>query len=329
VGAACLHKIIFDAAQLPGTDQVRKEAWIETLASSVARVSIDPVPGIPFEGNLEILPLARGAVGTVAATFQRATRDAADIAANGSNSVILLINIGESPLELAQGGRTAKFGAGDAVMYDLAEPSVASASGQGISRLLSIQVERELLRPRLAGFEDRLMVPIPARSAALAVTRAYAQTLLGSADIGAGPNLTNLAGGHLADLVAEALAGAGEVGAEPTDGVRAARLAVIKREIEHRFVDPGFSLTVLAGRLGVTPRYVQALLAEIGSSFGNILTESRLQRAYGMLASRHHAQLSVSEIAFACGFSTVSHFHRMFRRRFAATPGDVRGLAED
>jgi AraC-like DNA-binding protein len=181
----------------------------------------------------------------------------------------------------------------------------------------------------LAGFEDRLMVPIPARSAALAVTRAYAQTLLGSADIGAGPNLTNLAGGHLAALVAEALAGAGEVGAEPTDGVRAARLAVIKREIEHRFVDPGFSLTVLAGRLGVTPRYVQALLAEIGSSFGNILTESRLQRAYGMLASRHHAQLSANEIAFACGFSTVSHFHRMFRRRFAATPGDVRGLAED
>jgi AraC-like DNA-binding protein len=324
-----LQKITFDAAELPGADRVRKEAWIETLASSVARVGIDPIPGIPFQGSLEILPLERGAVGTVAATFQRATRDAADIAANGLNSLILLLNIGESPLQLVQGGRTAEFAAGDAVVYDLADPSVASASGQGISRLLSIQVARELVRPQLAGFEDRLMVPIPAQSTALALARAYAETLLGPAGIGAPPNLTNLAGEHLAELVAVALAGAGESGAGPIDGVRAARLAVIMREIEHRFMDPDFSLTVLARRLGVTPRYVQALLAEVGSSFGNVLTENRLQRAYGMLEARRHAQLSVGEIAFACGFSTVSHFHRMFRRRFAATPGDVRGLAQE
>jgi AraC-like DNA-binding protein len=57
------------------------------------------------------------------------------------------------------------------------------------------------------------------------------------------------------------------------------------------------------------------------------VTERRLQRAYSMLASNDLGQLSVSEIAFACGFSTVSRFHRVFRHRFAATPADVRGLA--
>ena len=33
-----LQKVAFDAEQLPGADRVRKEAWMETLASSVARV---------------------------------------------------------------------------------------------------------------------------------------------------------------------------------------------------------------------------------------------------------------------------------------------------
>jgi len=30
------------------------------------------------------------------------------------------------------------------------------------------------------------------------------------------------------------------------------------------------------------------------------------------------------EVSQECGFSTVSHFHRIFRRRFGATPGEMR-----
>jgi AraC-like DNA-binding protein len=323
-----LQKIIFDAAQLPGADLARKEAWIDTLASSVARVGIDPIPGVSFQGHLEIVPLEGGTVGTVAATLQRAARSTADIAANSVNSIILLLNIGQSPLQCAQGGRTADLAVGDAVVYDLAEPSIALAETQDMSQLLSIEVARELVRPQFAGFEDRLMVPIPAQSTALMLARSYAETLLRPANATASPGLARLAARHLAELVATALAGVEQPGMPPVGGVRAARLAVIQREIQHRFMDPDFSLVVLANCLGVTPRYVQALLAETGSSFGNLLTERRLDRAYSMLSSPLYAQLSVGEIAFSCGFSTVSHFHRMFRRRFAVTPGDARDPAQ-
>jgi hypothetical protein len=63
-------------------------------------------------------------VGTVAATFLRAARSAADIATDSWNSVILLLNVGKSP-QVAQAGRTACMGSGEAVVYDLCEPSGA------------------------------------------------------------------------------------------------------------------------------------------------------------------------------------------------------------
>jgi AraC-like DNA-binding protein len=322
-----VQKITFHAAQLPGVDRMRKEAWIDTLASGIARVGIDPVPGMRFRGNIEIVPLEGGNVGTVAATFRRATRSSADIAADSVNSVILLLNIGKSPLQLSQSGRTAYIGSGEAVVYDLAEPSIAYAANHDMSRLLSIEVARNLVRPQFAGFEDRLMRPIPAQSGALMLARTYAETLLRPANAEATPHLARLAAEHLSELVAAALAGTEGLGAPSAGGVRAAHLAAVQREIERHFMDPNFSLAVLARRVGVTPRYVQALLAETGSSFGNVVTERRLQRAYSMLASPHLGRLSVGEIAFACGFSTISHFHRVFRHRFAATPGDVRDLA--
>jgi AraC-like DNA-binding protein len=33
----------------------------------------------------------------------------------------------------------------------------------------------------------------------------------------------------------------------------------------------------------------------------------------------------VSDIAYACGFSEVSYFNRCFRRRFGASPTQMRG----
>ena len=57
-----MEKIVFDSAQLPGDSRVRKEAWIDTLASAVARLTVEPASGVPFDGALEIMPLHGGAV---------------------------------------------------------------------------------------------------------------------------------------------------------------------------------------------------------------------------------------------------------------------------
>ena len=46
-----------------------------------------------------------------------------------------------------------------------------------------------------------------------------------------------------------------------------------------------------------------------------------------MLTYRRCLHLAIIDIAFAAGFGDVSHFNRMFRRRFGDTPSDVRAAA--
>ncbi len=84
----------------------------------------------------------------------------------------------------------------------------------------------------------------------------------------------------------------------------------------------------LAARHGVTPRYVQALFEDDGTTFSHFLVGERLARAHRMLCNPLQATNSISAIAYAAGFSDLSYFNRAFRRRYGATPSDVRAAAE-
>jgi len=98
-------------------------------------------------------------------------------------------------------------------------------------------------------------------------------------------------------------------------------------EIGRRFSNPDFDLDNVAGALGLSRRYVQQLIEETGKSFTEHVVERRLERALAMLSDRRCLHLAIIDIAFAAGFGDVSHFNRVFRRRFGETPSGVRALA--
>lgn len=50
----------------------------------------------------------------------------------------------------------------------------------------------------------------------------------------------------------------------------------------------------------------------------------RLDRAHEMLGNPGLAHKAISTIAIDAGFGDISHFNHSFRRRFGATPSDVR-----
>jgi AraC-like DNA-binding protein len=72
---------------------------------------------------------------------------------------------------------------------------------------------------------------------------------------------------------------------------------------------------------------VQKLFEGTGKSFTEHLAGCRLERAFAMLTDPHHLHLAIIDIAFAVGFGDVSHFNRMFRRRFGETPSGVRAAS--
>lgn len=108
---------------------------------------------------------------------------------------------------------------------------------------------------------------------------------------------------------------------------RAVRIASIITGIDSGFSEQQFSTNVLAARLGVSVRYVQDLMKESGVGVTARVLELRLQKAHAILTNDRDCMLRIGDVAWSCGFNEVSHFHRCFRRRFGAAPGQFRAGA--
>jgi AraC-like DNA-binding protein len=66
----------------------------------------------------------------------------------------------------------------------------------------------------------------------------------------------------------------------------------------------------------------------MGNISSNCPARHRGLRARQLLGDPRCGHLTVSDIAYECGFSDLSYFNRAFRRRFEATPSDIRAEAQ-
>jgi AraC-like DNA-binding protein len=105
---------------------------------------------------------------------------------------------------------------------------------------------------------------------------------------------------------------------------RGTRCAAILSVIESRSSDPNLNAVTVAEMLGVTPRYVHLLLEETGKSFTHHVLERRLERTAALLRDPRWRHRKIADIAAEAGFTDLSYFNRVFRRRFGTTPSAMR-----
>lgn len=99
-----------------------------------------------------------------------------------------------------------------------------------------------------------------------------------------------------------------------------ARLAgLIGADLERRWL-----AQEAARALGMSEATLRRRLAEASTRFSDLVLEIRMMQAVGMLQA---SDLSVSEIAYACGFATPSHFAEIFRRRMDVSPSAFRRVS--
>jgi AraC-like DNA-binding protein len=92
-------------------------------------------------------------------------------------------------------------------------------------------------------------------------------------------------------------------------------------QINERLHDAGLNATALAREQGISRRRLDELfVAVVGSPVAACIAERRLLRASQLLRDPAHLEISVSRIAARVGFHDASHFSRVFKSRFGATP---------
>lgn len=107
-------------------------------------------------------------------------------------------------------------------------------------------------------------------------------------------------------------------GAVATDDLAQTARAVARR----RASDPTLTPSSLAHELGWSLRRLQRSLHEAGTSPAELIREARLDAAWRTLRADRTAP--VAEVAFSCGFGSLSAFNDAFRRRYGMTPRDAR-----
>lgn len=105
--------------------------------------------------------------------------------------------------------------------------------------------------------------------------------------------------------------------------MRAARLAAIRRDVAINFHNQGLSVRDIAIRHGVSVRYVQVLFEREGMTFTEYLQNTRLEFACRRLIDAH-GSVRILDIAVEAGFTDLSTFNRLFRKRYGETPSSLR-----
>ncbi len=90
-----------------------------------------------------------------------------------------------------------------------------------------------------------------------------------------------------------------------------------------RYIDQPLSLNVLAGVANFSPYHFHRIFTFLtGETPGNYVQRMRVEKAARLL--QNDKRMSISEIAYACGFGSVSLFSRSFRACFGITAKEYR-----
>ena len=223
-------------------------------------------------------------------------------------------------------GRTLEVGDGAATVMTREDGGFVKDVVDG-GRGMFVRVPRSAIAPLTPGLDDCFMRMIAPETGALMLLSKYAEVVAQDRSPVA-PSLGRLIASHVHDLIALTLGASNDAkGLAAGRGVRAARLRTIKADISRNLSDCNLTVTTVASRHGVSTRYVHKLFEAEGLTFSQFVLGERLARAYRVLADSRFADRRVSSVAFEVGFGDLSYFNQCFRRRYGATPSDVRAQA--
>lgn len=92
--------------------------------------------------------------------------------------------------------------------------------------------------------------------------------------------------------------------------------------LEKNFRNPELRIADIAQFMRVSERYLQKIFAERDQSPSTILRDRRLAEAKRLLSRSGLLQMSMTQIAFNCGFSDSSYFSRVFRQCIGVSPSE-------
>jgi len=315
--------VVFDSAALAERD--RRGFASEEYGRKALNVDLEVSADTPFRLRMSAQTFGGVQVAVIHSTPYRVVRTRPLIEDGDDRIGLIFPLVGRFGGE--QGPRSVAVGRGEATV--LVSDRTGWFGTRSGGAFLTVLAAPDLLKPFAPDVNQRKWVTVRPSRLALDLLRAYLSSL-NRTGAGVAPGILDIAGRHLAEIAALAIAApeASPRGSADGEGLRAARAAAAHAHLAAHFADPTYDVATCARHLGISVRYLQALLEADGTRFGGELRRLRLERARDLLADPAHASMRVTDIAFDCGFSDISHFTRQFRARFGESPTSARSARQ-
>jgi len=290
------------------------QRWSDALTDLCGQFDVDPLEGLSLEGRINYRTVSRLKLCQIEASQHRIAHTAARAQSSEHPFIkILFQTYGVSYFE--QGGRQIALMPGDCLAYDVGCPHTIISPA--LTRHEVVIVPKDLLQERGFRLEKMVACKLSARTGTGRIAHDFAHAAFDEATK-LSPNSAASVADTLIDLLLLPL--------------REAATALDRRGPEAMYIraqafirehlrDPDLCIDQISAELGCTKRYLHMLFSERGMTVSDYIWRARLQHCRQELEA--HTGKRITDVAFAWGFSSSSHFSRVFRKYFGIVPSAI------
>jgi AraC-like DNA-binding protein len=300
------------------------QCWSDALTDLCGRFDVDPLEASKLDARINYTTVSRLKLCQIEVSQHRIAHHAERAKATDHPYVKILFQThGISYFE--QDGRQIEILPGDCLAYDVSTPHTIVSPA--LTRHEVVIVPKELLSERGFRLTKMTACKLSARTGTGRIAHDFVHAVFGEATKLSPYNAIGVAD-SLIDLLLLPLR---EADAAFDRGGPEAMYIRAQAFIREHLRDPELSIDQISAALGCTKRYLHMLFSDRGMTVSDYIWGARLQNCRQELEA--HAGKTITDVAFSWGFSSSSHFSRVFRKYFGVVPSAIHkaphGLAPD
>lgn len=293
--------------------------WQSLHRERLPALSVTPASRGPFDAEYvarELGPLMVRETSSAPARVE-VTADSTSAAAR---QFVLLMPV-ETALDVCHNDMSCTLAPGDFVLLDTGTTSVVAFTA--FAHTLSIAIPPSALASHLPDAELVAGIPIRGQHGLGQITGSLLRTTARELEHGLPPDSGYRLANSLLEVIATSYLTAEIIGRHGITQAQWRRLRA-KRVIDGHLQDPRLSPAFVADAIHVSARYLRMLFEQEGEHPSRYIQRRRLEKCAEQLRSGAASRLTLTDVAFAHGFSSMAHFSRVFRERFGITPRQYR-----
>jgi AraC-like DNA-binding protein len=312
-------KTIFSTHSLHPRD--RLDYWLDVSGQLVVKTNCRPDIADPFFAELAAESLANIGLMRVRMSTVNITHDKTHVA-RGADDDLLVCQPLSGSYFIEQDNREVVCGVGEFSLLETRLPYAVRIAKN--SKIVIAKVPREDLECRI-GCVSSFAAREGDGSRGVTKLMSSLLTLLPQLVSDLDPQDKVIIGTQLLDLLGASLVDSGKKA--KLSSSKAHLLLNLRTAMLERLSQPHVTVQEIAASAGVSVRYANSLLGAQNQSLSHLFMEMRLERCKRSLEDPSQAHRSISEIAYAWGFSDTTHFTRRFKKMYGVLPSEFRNAA--